>query len=287
MVIIMDIIQAIILGVVQGLTEFLPISSSAHLVLVPELIGVSYPNPSTAVAFDTILHVGTLVAVIGFFRKEILSIIKAFISSIFDIFRGKFTKGLKEDSFKRLTWLLLVGTIPAGLAGILFEKQFDVLFSSVVAVGFFLLITGILLWAAEKVKTGHKEVKNISFKNALVIGIFQALAIAPGISRSGATLSAGLYSGLDRKLAARFSFLLSIPAILGAVIVQIKDIGVGFETNTVVIIAGFLAALIFGYLAIAFLLKIIVREKSLLIFAGYCWVVGALTLILSYFYGII
>lgn len=283
----MDIIQAIILGIVQGLTEFLPISSSAHLVLVPELIGVTYPNPSTAVAFDTILHLGTLAAVIGFFWKEILSIIKAFISSIVDIFRGKFRKGLKEDSFKRLTWLLVVGTIPAGLAGVLFEKQFDALFSNVAAVGFFLLITGVLLWAAEKVKTGHKEVKNISFKNALVIGVFQALAIAPGISRSGATISAGLFSGLDRNIAARFSFLLSIPAILGAALVQIKDIGTGFEAHTTVIIAGFLAALIFGYLAIAFLLKIIVKEKSLLIFACYCWIVGVLTLIFGYFYGVI
>lgn len=283
----MDIIQAIILGIVQGLTEFLPISSSAHLVLVPKLIGVTYPNPSAAVAFDTLLHLGTLVAVIGYFWKDILSLIKAFISSIMDIFRGKFKQELKEDSFKKLTWLLVVGTIPAGLAGVLFEKQFDALFSSVVAVGFFLLITGILLWAAERVKTGHKEVKEFSFKNALVIGIFQALAIAPGISRSGATISAGLFSGLDRTLAARYSFLLSIPAILGAAAVQIKDIHVGFEANTAAIIAGFIAAVIFGYLAIAFLLRIIVRDKSLMIFAYYCWIVGIVTLILSFYYGFI
>jgi len=275
------------LGIVQGLTEFLPISSSAHLVLVPKLIGVTYPTPEAAVAFDTILHVGTLVAVIGFFWKELIAIIKALISSILDIFRGKFIKGLKEDSFKRLTWLLVVGTIPAGLAGIIFEKQFDALFNSVAAVGFFLLITGILLWAAEKVKGGHKGIQEVSFKNALFIGIFEALAIAPGISRSGATISAGLFAGLERKLAAKFSFLLSIPAILGAALVQIKDISTGFEANTAVIMAGFLAAVIFGYLAIAFLMRIIVRERSLLIFAYYCWIVGALTLILSYFYGII
>jgi len=283
----MDIIQAIILGAVQGLTEFLPISSSAHLVLVPKLIGVNYPNPSVAVAFDTILHLGTLVAVIGFFWKEILSIIKALISSILDIFKGKFRSGLREDYFKRLTWLLVVGTIPAGLAGVLFEKQFDALFSNVVAVGFFMIITGILLWGAERVKTGHKEVKDISFKNALAIGIFEAFAIAPGISRSGATISAGLFSGLERKFSARFSFLLSIPAILGAAAVQIKDIGAGFETNTLVIITGFLTAVIFGYFAIAFLLRIIVRKRSLLVFAFYCWIVGIITLILSYWYKIL
>ncbi|MGZ7117703.1 MAG: undecaprenyl-diphosphate phosphatase, partial [Methanobacterium sp.] len=274
-------------GVVQGLTEFLPVSSSAHLVIVPYLIGVTYPSPESAVAFDTLLHLGTLVAVVGFFIKDIKNIIISFISSIMDIFRGKFKAGLKEDPFKRLAWLLIIGTIPAGLAGILLEKQFDALFSNVVAVGFFLLITGFLLWGAERVKIGHKEVKDITFKNALAIGIFQAFAIAPGISRSGATISAGLFSGLNRELAARYSFLLSVIAILGAIAVQIKDISSGLEVNTAAVIAGFLAALIFGYLAIAFLLRIIVRKRSLIIFAYYCWIVGALTLILSYLYGFI
>ncbi len=283
----MDIIQAIILGIVQGLTEFLPVSSSAHLVLVPKLLGVTYPNPSAAVAFDTVLHLGTLVAVIGFFWRDLVSIIAALISSLLDLFRGKFRTGLKENSFKKLAWLIVVGTIPAGLAGILFQKQFDALFNNVVAVGFFLIITGILLWAAERVKTGHKEVKNISFKNALFIGIFEAFAIAPGISRSGATIAAGLFSGLERKLAARYSFLLSIPAIIGAAAVQVKSIGAGYEANTAAIIAGFLAAIIFGYLAIAFLLRIIVRKRSLIIFAVYCWIIGALTLILSFYYGLI
>ncbi|MGZ7160203.1 MAG: undecaprenyl-diphosphate phosphatase, partial [Methanobacterium sp.] len=257
------------------------------LVIVPYLIGVTYPTPESAVAFDTLLHLGTLVAVVGFFIKDIKNIIISFIYSIMDIFRGKFKAGLNEDPYKRLAWLLVVGTIPAGLAGILFEKQFDALFSNVAAVGFFLLITGILLWAAERVTIGKKEVKDIKFKNALAIGIFQAFAIAPGISRSGATISAGLLSGLNRELAARYSFLLSIIAILGAIAVQVKDISTGFEANTTALIAGFLAAFIFGYLAIAFLLRIIVRKRSLMIFAYYCWIVGALTLIFSYIYGLI
>jgi len=288
----MDIIQAIILGIVQGLTEFLPVSSSAHLVLVPYLLGVTYPNPATAVAFDTLLHIGSLVAVIGFFIKDIIKIIIGLVSSILDIFRGKFKKGLKEDPFKKLAWLIIVGTIPAGLAGILLEKQFEALFNSLVAVGIFLLITGILLWAAERIESGRKEfkgkeIKDMTFKNALVIGIFQAFAIAPGISRSGATISAALFSGLNREFAARYSFLLSVIAILGAAAVQIKDISTGFEANSAILIAGFLAALISGYLAIAFLLRIIVRKRSLLIFAYYCWIVGAITLILSYIYGFI
>jgi undecaprenyl-diphosphatase len=280
------IIQAIILGIVQGLTEFLPVSSSAHLVLVPQLINVNYANPSQAVAFDTLLHLGTLLAVIAYFWKDIIHIITGFVSSILDIFRGKFRTGLREDPSKRLVWLLVIGTIPAALTGILLNKQFEALFNNYAAVGFFLLITGVLLWAAERVKTGHKEIKEVNFKNALSIGIFQAFAIAPGISRSGSTISAGLFSGLERELAARYSFLLAIPAIAGAALVQVKDIGNGLEANTAALVAGFLAALIVGFLAIKLLLKLI-KERTLMIFAYYCWIVGAATLIISYLYGLI
>lgn len=283
----MDIIQAIILGIVQGLTEFLPVSSSAHLVLVPPIIGVTYSNPSQAVAFDTLLHLGTLVAVIAYFWREIIIIIKSLISSILDIFRGKFKTGLKEDTYKKLAWLLVIGTIPAVLAGVLLNKEFEALFNNYAAVGFFLLITGVLLWIAEKLKGGgDKEVKNVTFKDALVVGIFQAIAIAPGISRSGSTIAAGLLLGLKRELAARYSFLLAIPVIAGAAAVQIKDIGAGFEANTAALIAGFLAAMIVGFLAIKLLLKII-KERTLMIFAYYCWIVGAATLIISYMYHLI
>jgi undecaprenyl-diphosphatase len=273
----MDIIQAIILGVVQGLTEFLPVSSSAHLVFMTDILGL----PQN-VAFDTILHLGTLVAVVGYFWKDILTIISAFISSVLDIFKGKFKEGLKEKPFKKLSWLLLVGTIPAGLAGILLQKQFEALFSDVIYVGFFLIVTGLLLWGAERVNPGTKDVKDITFKNAIVIGIFQAIAIAPGISRSGATISAGLFCGLNRELAARYSFLLSIPAILGAAVVQMRHIN-SLDISTITLIAGFVSALIFGYLAIKLLLKII-KERTLMIFAYYCWIVGLATIIISLFF---
>lgn len=272
----MDIIQAIILGIVQGLTEFLPVSSSAHLVFMTDILGL----PQN-VSFDTILHLGTLLAVVGYFWRDLVHIIRCFISSIIDIFRGNFKKGLEETPFKKLSWLLIIGTIPAGIMGILLEKQFEALFNSVIYVGFFLLITGLLLWGAERVKPGEKNIKDITFKNALVIGVAQGIAIAPGISRSGATIAAGLFSGLNRELAARFSFLLSIPAILGAAIVQMKDI-TSFDVNSTVIIAGFVSAAIFGYLAIKLLLKII-KERSLMIFAYYCWIVGIIVIILSFF----
>lgn len=281
------IIQAIILGIVQGLTEFLPVSSSAHLVLVPQLINVNYANPAQAVAFDTLLHVGTLLAVIAYFWKDIIHIITGLVSSILDIFRGKFITGLREDPSKRLTWLLVIGTIPAAIAGVLLNDQFEALFNNYAAVGFFLLITGVLLWISERMKGGgDKQVKDMTFKNALAIGIFQAFAIAPGISRSGSTIAAGLLSGLERELAARYSFLLAIPVIAGAALVQVKDIGAGLEANTAALLAGFLAALIVGFLSIKLLLKLI-KERSLMIFAYYCWIIGAATLIVSYMYGLI
>jgi undecaprenyl-diphosphatase len=270
----MDVIQAIILGIVQGLTEFLPVSSSAHLIFFPYILGTK-----SSVAFDTVLHIGTLVAVVSFFWKDIVSMIKALISSILDLFRGKFMEGVKEDVYKRLVWLLVVGTIPAGVMGIAFKSEFEALFNSILAVGFFLLITGVLLWMSEHYKQGKKQVKEVSFKNALAIGIFQGFAIAPGISRSGSTIAAGLFSGLNRELAARYSFLLSIPAILGAALVQVNDI-TALNMSLIAFVAGFLAAVVFGYLAIKLLLKII-KDWSLNIFAYYCWIVGAASIIIA------
>ena len=269
------IIQAIVLGMVQGLTEFLPVSSSAHLVFFTEIFGLQQN-----VAFDTLLHLGTLLAVVGYFWKDLTIIISSFISSLIDIFHGRFKEGLKETPFKKLSWLLLIGTIPAGIMGILLKSEFEALFNSTVYVGIFLLVTGFLLWGAERVKPGEKDVEDITFKNALVIGIAQGIAIAPGISRSGATIAAGLFSGLNRELAARFSFLLSIPAILGAALVQMKDI-TSFDTSAIVLIIGFTSAAIFGYLAIKLLLKII-KERSLMIFAYYCWIIGIITIIISF-----
>lgn len=275
----MDIIQAIIMGIVQGLTEFLPVSSSAHLVLTPELLGAK-----SSLAFDTLLHAGTLVAVIGYFWKDITSMIKSFVSSLLDIPRGKFKEELTEDPYKRLAWLVVVGTIPAGLMGVLFKSEFEALFDSVTMVGFFLLVTGVILWSSEWITKKNsdkksKDIKEVSFTNSLVIGVFQGFAIAPGISRSGSTIAAGLFSGLERKLAARYSFLLSIPAILGATLIQVKDI-VTFDANTEVLVLGFLAAVISSYLAVKFMMGYI-QKHSLNIFAIYCWIVGALTIILS------
>ncbi len=280
----MTIIQAIIIGIVQGLTEFLPVSSSAHLVFVPYVMSFE-----SSLAFDTILHVGSLVAVFVYFWKDIVHMIKSFISSLLDITKGKFKEGLKEDQFKKLAWLVIIGTIPAGLAGILLKDFFEGLFNNVPVVGFFLIITGFLLWGSEKVSRKISEktnLKNMSVKTALIMGIAQACAIAPGISRSGATIAAGLFSGLERKLAAKYSFLLSIPAILGAALVQTKDISSLMDFNLGVFVAGFAAAAISGYIAIKIVMKLI-QERDLLIFAYYCWIVGVIAVVLSFYFGLI
>lgn len=280
----MDITQAIIIGIVQGLTEFLPISSSAHLVYTPYLLGTE-----SSLAFDTLLHIGTLIAVVVYFWKDLMEMIKAFFSSLMDLTHGQFRNGLREEQFKKLSWMVIIGSIPAGLAGILFKDFFEGLFSNLIAVAIFLIITGFLLYLSEKVsrKVSHKtSLKKMSLKSSIIIGIAQACSIAPGISRSGATISTGLFLGLEREFAARFSFLLSIPAILGAALIQIKDISSIFDFTTGVAVAGFTAAIITSYLAIKIVLKLI-SERDLLIFAYYCWAVGFLTLILSYLFGLI
>lgn len=277
----MDIIQAIIIGVVQGLTEFLPVSSSAHLVFTPYLL-----ETESSLAFDTLLHIGTLVAVIFYFRGDILHMLQSFFSSLVDLTRGEFREGLREDQFKKLAWMVLLGTIPAGLAGVLFKDFFEGLFSNVPAVGAFLIVTGFLLYASEMIsrkKRDKASLKEMSIKNAMLIGVAQAFAIAPGISRSGATISTGLFLGLERELAARFSFLLSIPAIMGAALVQMHDISSLLDISTGVTVAGFIAAAISSYLAIKVMLKLI-SERDLLIFAYYCWIVGPLAIIISYFF---
>ncbi|MDR0910979.1 MAG: undecaprenyl-diphosphate phosphatase [Methanobrevibacter sp.] len=272
----MDILGGIILGLIQGLTEFLPISSSAHLIFTHEFLGIA-PD----LGFDVLLHLGTLFAVVAYYFKDIIAMIKAFFSSIIDLFKGRFFKEIKEDNYKKLVWLVIIGTIPIGIVGVLFESEVEAIFTSLWIPAIFLLVTGVLLYVSQRINVGNKNIKELSLKETIIVGIGQALAIMPGLSRSGTTISTGLLVGLDKEFAAKLSFLLAIPAILGAVVVQIKDIGVGFESNLIPYIAGFIIAIISGYLAISFLLKLI-KERSLDIFAYYCWIIGIVVLIFSF-----
>ena len=277
MITIIDIICAIILGAVQGLSEFLPISSSGHLALLSHILGVE-----TGLAFDTVLHIGTLLAIFSFFWKDIMNLIKGFLLSLIDLTEGfdTFKKGLTEVPEKRFSWLIIIGTIPTGILGILLKDAIENTFRGTAFIGFFLIVTGLILYYSERHSSGNITVSNMSFTQSVIIGICQGLAVLPGISRSGATIASGLCLGLEREYAARYSFLLSIPAVLGAGLIQIKDITT-IDAPLTVLLAGFVSSIIFGYLAIKLLMKMI-KGWSLDIFAYYCWIVGALTLILSF-----
>ena len=265
----MDIIQGIIIGIVQGLTEFLPVSSSAHLVFIQKLLGVE-----SSLAFDTFLHLGTLIAVLWFFRWDIFNMLKSWWYSIQDIFHGRFREGFYEDPYKRLAWYVILATIPVGIVGVLFEDSVDALFSGALYVpAFFLFVTGTILYLSQRMPSGDVNFNNITKKEALFMGLGQACAILPGLSRSGTTIAAGLTIGLNKEFAAKFSFILSIPAIFGAFILQAKDIGSAMDANFLPIFLGFIAAIVAGYLAIKWMLDLI-QNKSLDIFSYYCWLMG-------------
>jgi undecaprenyl-diphosphatase len=257
----MSIFQAIVLGIVQGLTEFLPVSSSAHLVLVPYFMNWGEPD----VIFDVGLHLGTLVAVVGYFWKDIIKLFTAFIRSLTN-------RNFRANPDTRLAWLIIIATIPAGLLGFLFQSKFEALFGKPHLVGWFLLVTAILLISSEYFnKRFIMPAQEVTFFRGLVIGFAQAIAIAPGISRSGATIAVGLFTGLNRETAARFSFLLSIPIILGAGLVKLKDL-IHLQVSgyyLTILIIGFLTAEISGYFAIKYFLRY-VQKNSLYVFAIYC-----------------
>ncbi|MCL2764211.1 MAG: undecaprenyl-diphosphate phosphatase [Treponema sp.] len=267
----MSIIEAIILGIIQGLTEFLPVSSSGHLVLLQKAFDIKEPS----LFFDTMLHAGTLIAVFIVLWKDIWGILK--------------------KPFQKLTLFLILATIPAVITALLFKDSIENIFNTAQFLGWCFLITTVLLVTAEllsrryakqkdtcDVQINFKNIENMSFIDALIIGIMQAIAIPPGISRSGATISGALFRKLDRDFAARFSFLLSIPAILGAVVLQTKDLAGGkaadYSIGAAAVIAGTLTAAITGFFAVKFMLKII-REKSLFGFAIYTGILGLLILI--------
>lgn len=265
----MDIIQGIIIGIVQGLTEFLPVSSSAHLVFIQNILGVE-----SSLAFDTFLHLGSLLAVLWFFRGDIIKMIKSWWLSIGDLLQGRFRQGFIDDPYKRLAWYVILATIPVGLVGVLFEDSIDALFAGALYVpAFFLFVTGTILYLSQRMVSGEVNFNNVGPKEALFMGLGQACAILPGLSRSGTTIAAGLVIGLDKEFAAKFSFILSIPAILGAFLLQLKDIGSAMDVNFLPIFLGFVAAFIAGYAAIKWMLELI-QKRSLDIFAYYCWIVG-------------
>jgi len=262
----MTVFQAIFLAVVQGLTEFLPVSSSGHLVFFQSLFGLEEPQ----VAFDVMLHLGTLLAVVVYLRADISQILQG---------TWEWVKGRREgeEKAKLLLWIV-VATVPTGLMGILFRDRVESLFSRPQAVGLMLLVTGGVLWLTRTVKKNEKTAGKIGVMDALIIGIAQGVAIIPGISRSGATISTGLFRGLHRELAGKFSFLLSIPAVLGAAFLKFREIDTGAEFGVTFI--GMTVAFVIGLLSLKLLMKII-RAGKLSGFAYYCWAMGILMILLT------
>jgi undecaprenyl-diphosphatase len=266
----MNIIEAIVLGVVQGLTEFIPVSSSGHLVLVPWLLGWEEPT----LLFDTMVHWGTLVAALVYFWRDWLQLITAWLRGLF--------RWDWSDPQARMMWLLILGTVPAVVIGYLFESFFESLFGEPVWVSIFLLVTAGVLALAEWVGRRTREADTMRWRDAVAIGAAQAVAIAPGISRSGMTISAGMFRGLKRADAARFSFLLGTPIIFGAGLLQLSDLSNSAAGDQFLPLAlGFLFAAICGYLAIRFLLRYLVSH-SLYIFSVYCVWVGVSCLVVAW-----
>ncbi|MCO6452325.1 MAG: undecaprenyl-diphosphatase UppP [Caldilineales bacterium] len=264
----MTTIQALILGIVQGLTEFLPVSSSGHLVLVPWWLGWDSPG----LAFDALLHWGTLLAVLVYFWRDWLRMFAAVLNRL----RGK----ADPEGQDRLFFLIIIGTIPAAVLGYLLEDFFTQLFETPAIVPVLMVATGVMLVLAERLHRGTLPVNKMGIPNAIIIGFAQALAIAPGISRSGATMSAGLWRGLDRPAAARFSFLLGTPIIFGAGLFKLPDLLDATPSfgDWMPLIVGFLAAAISGFLCIRWLLRYL-QGHSFYIFAIWTWIVAGLTFI--------
>ena len=256
----MSIIEAIILGIIQGATEFLPISSSGHLVLLPTIFNMTQPD----LAMVGLVHLGSLLAVLIYFRRDLWNIITAVLAGL----RDRKPMGTTDA---RLGWYIAVGCIPAAVAGILFEDFFDGIFGKPTWAAFFLLITAGLLVLGEKLMSGDKTFDTMTWKDTILIGLFQAMALLPGISRSGSTIVGGLLRGLDRSQAARYSFLLGVPVILGAGLLSVVDIVTDpmLTTSPFAYVAAFVSAALVGYLCIYFLLSW-VRNHSLYIFAAYC-----------------
>lgn len=260
----MTLLQAAILGAVQGLTEFLPVSSSGHLIIGQHFLGLKGEH----LVFDAAVHWGTLVAVLWVFHRE--------MGGILSVLFGR----SRNLGYRRLLWLIVVGSVFTGLIGLGFKEPLERLYGSWQVAAGMLLVTGALLFLAEWTSRDRKGLFGMGWQDGALVGIAQGIAIIPGISRSGATIATGLFLGVERNLAAQFSFLLAIPAILGAGLAQVPRLGNPGEAELAPMFLGTLVAALTGYLAIKVLLRAVARGR-LSLFAYYCWAVGGLVLLLG------
>jgi undecaprenyl-diphosphatase len=263
----MDLLQSLLLGVVQGFTEWLPVSSSGHLVIAERLLGL--PTEENLV-FDLVVHLGTLLAVCVYFRLELWKVIRSLLMP-------RSARGAQEEMLHKLGLLLILGTIPAGVAGVLFSDRIAGIFD-IRLVGFALIVNAAMLFTFEKLGSRGKR-KVATLLDAVVIGLFQAVAIIPGISRSGSTIGGGMIRGLERETAAVFAFLLSVPTLLGAFAYGVMTLS-RFDASLPTAAVGLVTAFGTGIVSVDFLLKA-VRRGKLWIFGVYCVAVGAIVVLLT------
>ena len=275
----MSLLSSILLGVIQGVAEFLPISSSGHLAIAEHLLGMSGASDIPEF-FDVLLHLGTLVAVFVAYWDDVRDMVVEFFCGVRDLARGSTPTPVPPA--RRMILLIIVGTLPL-LVVLPIKDLVEGLADNMYFVATALLVTGCLLFASDRVKKGRKTEKSATMVDVLLVGVAQAIATCPGISRSGTTITAGCFRGFDRKFAVRFSFLLSIPAILGANILSLKDaVEAGIIWADVpVYLVGVVVSAVVGYACIR-LLKMVADRGKFGFFAYYCWAVGALTLILTF-----
>lgn len=271
-----DIFRAIVLGIVQGLTEFLPISSSGHLIVVRELFGWEFTDDLT---FDVALHIGTTMAVLAFFRDEWLYMLRRGFERVFGGEPAPKT-GLGTAYDERLLWLLAIGSIPTAIVGLTVDRWFEDDLREPVIVGAMLVVFGVVLYAAERVSSRVRKIDDVNWQDAVFIGLAQAIALVPGTSRSGVTISAGMLRGMTRTAAARFSFLLLTPAIIGAGLLKTAEaISDGIPSGDIdIIVVGGVVSAIVGFLSIGWLLRL-VQSSTYLPFVGYRLVAGVFVLV--------
>ena len=295
----MTLLQSVFLGIVQGLTEFLPVSSSGHLAIVQNLFHV---DTEGTILFDILLHLGTLAVVLIVYRKDIWLLIKEFFGMLGDIGKniaisfanrkvregGQLTpyRRVVRTNYRKFVVLIIVATIPTAIIGLLAKKLIADAASTLIVPGIGLLITGALLLVSDRVQNNTKIPQDVTNREGLIVGIAQGLATLPGLSRSGSTIAAGLLCGFDRKFAVKYSFILSIPAILGAAILEIKDVPWKSVTPSEVGIyaAGVVCAAIVGYICIRSML-VIVRNRKFKYFAWYFFAVGVFAIVMHFVLG--
>jgi undecaprenyl-diphosphatase len=267
-----SVFEAIVLGLVQGITEFLPISSTAHLRIVPAFAGWEDPGA----AFTAVTQLGTMAAVLLYFRSDLWRIARAWLRSLRD-------RSARRDTDARLGWYILLGTIPIGIFGLAFKDQIETGARDLYLIATALIVLGLVLLVAEKVGTRERSIEQLTTRDGVALGFAQALALVPGVSRSGATITAGLFLGLDRPSAARFSFLLSVPAVVLSGLLELTSIASGEEGQQVgagALVLATLLAFVSGYAAIAFLLRYLATHSTV-VFVVYRVALGTLVLVLT------